>query len=133
LLQQARGFAWLSDSEILLVLPSKLIRVSLDGNQQTEIFSDPNASIGFASVCGAGQTIVVQMRGHENDGAVRVWRMDVDGSSVKRLTNGENGNFPICARAGKWVYYGGGSKSPWMRVTLDGATSEQLHPNTEQG
>jgi len=133
LLQQARNGAWLSDSEILLVLPSKLIRISIDGTRQSEIFSDPNASIGFVSVCGGGHSIVVHMRGHEGDSSVRLWRMDADGSNVKRLTNGENDSIPVCAPAGKWVYYSGGSNSPWMRVTLDGATTEQLHPHIEQG
>jgi hypothetical protein len=71
LMQQTRSGAWLNDSEILLVLPSKLIRLSLDGTRQSEIFSDPNASIGFASICGGGHKIVVDMRGHENDSSVR--------------------------------------------------------------
>jgi Tol biopolymer transport system component len=59
--------------------------------------------------------------------------MDIDGSNVMRFTNGEDDQFPICAWAGKWVYYRGGSKAPWMRVTLDGATTEQLHPHIESG
>jgi len=133
LMQQTRSGGWLNDSEILLVLPSKLIRLSLDGTRQSEIFSDPNASIGFAAICGSGHKIVVDMRGHDNDSSVRLWRMDVDGSNVTRLTNGEDDQFPICAPAGKWVYYNGGSKAPWMRVTLDGATNEQLHPHIESG
>ena len=33
------------------------------------------------------------MRGHENDNAVRLWRIDADGSNLKRITNGENDSF----------------------------------------
>ena len=133
LLQQARGGAWLSDFEILLVLPSKLIRVSTDGKPQTEMFSDANSSIGGTAVCGGGQTVVFSMRGHDNDQLLRLWRMDADGSNLKRLTNGESDSIPVCAPSGKWVYYNAGAKSLWNRVTLDGATTEQLHPRVETG
>ena len=128
LLQQARNGDWLSDSEILLVLPSKLMRVSLDGARQSEIFSDANTSIGRAAVCAKGRTIVMTMRGHENDNAVRLWRVDADGSNLKRITNGESDTFPICAPDGKWVYYTGGNKFSWMRVSLGGGNAEQLRP-----
>jgi len=128
LLQQTRSGGWLNNSEIMLVLPSKLLRVSLDGSRQTEIFSDDNASLGFAAVCENGRTIVIAMRGHENDNSQRLWRMDADGSNLKRLTSGESDGVPICAPAGKWVYYNDGFKSHWMRVALEGGTSEQIKP-----
>jgi serine/threonine protein kinase/dipeptidyl aminopeptidase/acylaminoacyl peptidase len=128
LLQQARGGGWISNSELLLVLPSRLLRVSLDGSQQTEIFSDSSASLGFAAICENGHTIVISMRGHENDNSERLWRMDADGSNLTRITNGDSDDFPSCAPTGKWVYYLGDAKSPWMRVPLAGGTAEQIKP-----
>jgi serine/threonine protein kinase len=133
LLQQSRSGAWLSDSEILLVLPSRLLKISVDGLRQTEVFSDSSTSIGTTAICGDGHTLVFTMRGHENDNLQHLWRMDSDGSNLKRLTDGENDTFPTCAAAGKSVYYNGGSKSPWMRVALEGGTPEQLQPRTETG
>jgi serine/threonine protein kinase len=130
LLQQARGGGWLSNSEILLVLPSRMLRVSLDGSQQTEIFSDSNATLGAAAICENGHAIVVTIRGHENDNAQRLWRMDADGSNLKRLTNGETDFSPSCAPAGKWVYYNGGRESLWMRVPLAGGNAEQIKPRS---
>ena len=130
LLQQARGGGWLSNSEILLVLPSRMLRVSLDGSQQTEIFSDSNSTLGAAAICENGHTIVVTMRGHENDNAQREWRMDADGSNLKRLTSGETDILPSCAPAGKWLYYNGGRESVWMRVPVAGGTAEQIKPRS---
>jgi len=130
LLQQARGGGWLSNSELLLVLPSRLLRVSLDGSQQTEIFSDSNATLGAATICENGHTIVFNMHGHENDNAQRLWRMDADGSNLKRLTSGETDFLPTCAPAGKWVYYYGGTDSAWMRVPLAGGTAEPIKPRS---
>lgn len=125
LLQQTRDGGWLNNSEILLVLPSRMLKISLDGSQQTEIFNDSNASLGSSAICENGHTIVFTMRGHENDNADRLWRMDADGSNLKRLTSGENDFLPQCAPAGKWVYYFGGSV-PWMRIPLQGGTAEQV-------
>jgi len=69
------------------------------------------------------------MSGHGNDNAKRLWRLDADGSNLKRLTNGENDILPVCAPAGKWVYsYGGTTQNAWMRIPLEGGMSEPLKP-----
>jgi serine/threonine protein kinase len=128
LLQQARAGGWLSNSEILLVLPSKMLKVSLDGSQQTEIFSDSNVSLGSAAICENGHTIVAAMRAHDNSGGL--WRLDADGSNLKRLASLESDGFPACAPGGKWVYYNGGSASPWMRIAPQGGAAEQIKPRS---
>src|SRR6267143_1902762 len=104
-LRQARDVAWLSDSELLLVLPDRLLQTSTDGAKQTELFSDSNASLGAAAVCGGGRSIVVIMRGREGRASANLWRMDADGSNLKRLTEGEKDVLPVCSTEGKWVYY----------------------------
>jgi Tol biopolymer transport system component len=70
------------------------------------------------------------MRGHENDNAARLWRMDADSSNLKRLTSGESDAAAVCAPAGKWIYYYGGSATPWMRIPLQGGTAEQIKPRS---
>jgi len=92
------GGGWLSDSDVLLVLPSRLLRVSLDGSQQTEIFGDTNASLGPAAICDSGHTIVVTISGHDNDNSGRLWRMDADGSNLKRLTSAKTSSCPGALR-----------------------------------
>src|SRR5215475_13557161 len=53
-LQKTRDIAWLNDAEILLVQPDKLLRASLDGTKQTELFSDSLARISSGAVCDGG-------------------------------------------------------------------------------
>jgi eukaryotic-like serine/threonine-protein kinase len=128
LLQQVRDGGWLSDSEIFMVLPSRIVRVNADGSHQSELFSDSNASLSSATICENNRTIVFTMRGHENDDALRLWRMDSDGSNLKRLTNGQDDILPKCAPSGKWVYYFSSGPSRWMRVLLQGGPAESASP-----
>jgi serine/threonine protein kinase len=125
-LRQARDVAWLNDSELLLVLPDKLLRSSLDGAKQTELFSDATTALGPIAVCGGGRSLVITMRGSEAHVAANLWRMDPDGSNMKRLTEGEEDAFPVCSPEGKWVYYYDVSNNQWMRVPLEGGKSEKL-------
>ena len=124
--RQAQDVLWLSDSELLLVLPDRLLRTSSNGAKQTEIFSDSTASLGRAAVCEDGRSIVVNMLGREGRESLSLWRVDVDGSNLKRLTEGEDDFLPICSPGGKWVYYFDGKANRWMRVPLEGGKTEVL-------
>jgi serine/threonine protein kinase len=126
LLQQATGVAGLSDSELVVALPSKILRVALDGEEQTELFSDDKAFLATPSVCANSRFIVFAMRGHETDSAMRLWRMDADGANLKRLTEGETDFLPLCSTGGEWVYYFDGGRERWMRVGLESGRSEAL-------
>jgi eukaryotic-like serine/threonine-protein kinase len=123
-LRQTKDVHWLSDTELLLVLPDKLLRTSIDGAKQAELFSDSTTTLGLGAVCGQGNTIVISMRGREGRESANLWRMDSDGSNLKRLTQGEDDRYPECSPSSKWVYYSDGKTSQWMRVPLDGGNSE---------
>jgi eukaryotic-like serine/threonine-protein kinase len=125
-LRHASDVAWLNDSELLLVLPDKLVRSSLDGTKQSDLFSDPATTLGLAAVCGSGRSIVVGMQGREGKTTSSLWRMDPDGSNLKRLTDGEEDIFPVCSPQGKWVYYYGSKSNQWGRVPLEGGKPEIL-------
>ena len=127
-LRQTRDVAWLSDSDLLLVLPDKLLRASIDGSKQTELYSDSTTTLLNASVCDGGRSIVVVLAGREGREAMNLWRMDSDGSNLKRLTEGEDDMLPVCSLLGKWVYYFDGSAitNPWKRVPLAGGNAEPL-------
>ena len=132
-LQQTRSAAWLTDSEFLLVLPDRILRVSSDGAKQSELFSDTSASLGIAIVCSGGRSIVFRMRGHEGNDTGRIWRMDPDGSNLTRLSGGEGDTGPLCSKDGKWLYYFDGKGGRPMRVALAGGTPEALPPAAVPG
>ena len=127
MIRQAKGLAWANDSEFLLLLRDKILRIGIDGAKQTEIFSDSESTLEQVAVCGGGKSIVVAMRGREGRPAMNLWRMDVDGSNLKRLTEGEDDIGPACAANGsRWVYYFEAAGNRWMRVPLDGGKAEPL-------
>jgi Tol biopolymer transport system component len=132
-LQTGVGVVWLNDSELLMVLPNKLLRVSEDGRSQLEVFNDTTASLRFAAVCNGGRTIVVTMAGDDAAGVARLWKMDTDGSNVKQITQGVDEGLQVCAPHGKWVYYFDGAGGRWMRVPVDGGASEALPVNGVPG
>ncbi len=127
-LQQTRFVSWLNDSEFLLVLPDRILRVSSDGAKQSELFSDTSATLGNAIVCNGGRSIVFRMRGHEGADTGRIWRMDPDGSNLTRLTSGESDTNPLCAPDSKWLYYYDGKEARPMRMPLEGGPPETLPP-----
>jgi len=134
-LQKTRDIAWLNDAELLLVQPDKLLRVSLDGTKETELFSDTSSSMFSGVVCEHGHAVVVAIRGREGHPTVNLWRMDTDGSNLKRLTEGEDDLLPICSEQGKWVYYYDttASNHPWKQVPLAGGNAEPLAQSSIPG
>jgi serine/threonine protein kinase/Tol biopolymer transport system component len=127
LVQQATGIDWLNDSELVLGLPSRILRISLDGTKQTELFRDDRAILDNPAVCGNGRFVVFSMRGHESKDTRRIWRMDSDGGNLMALTEGESDAVPQCSYTSKWVYYVMGKERRWSRVPVEGGTSEQLN------
>jgi eukaryotic-like serine/threonine-protein kinase len=126
LIPQTRDVLWLSDTELLLILPTKILRVVVDGSQQTEIFSDNDVSLGAGAVCQHGETIVVGVLSHQNRSRIQLWRMNLDGSSLKRITDGETDGFPVCSPDGKFFYYFDFKNNQHMKLSFDGVSPEVL-------
>jgi serine/threonine protein kinase len=139
LLRRTRSLGWLSNTELLLVLPEKILRVSIDGTKQTEIFNDNSSDLVDGTVCGGGRSIVVSISGREGRAERNLWRMDSDGTNMNRLTESEGDFAPICAAESKWVYYFANAttsisaKQNWMRVPLEGGTAEKLPLGNVEG
>ena len=132
LLRQTRSISWLGNTDLLLVLPDKILRLSMDGTKQTELFSDNSANLVDGTVCRGGRSIVISISGREGRVGRILWVMDSDGTNLKRLTEGEDDFSPICAPDSKWVYYfanataSNSATQNWMRVSLEGGAAEKL-------
>jgi eukaryotic-like serine/threonine-protein kinase len=125
-LAETRDVLWPKDSNLLVIQPDKIVQFGLDGTKQAEVFNDPSARLGPGASCNAGQSIVFSMSGRERHASSNLWRMDADGSNLKRLTDGEDDGLPVCSPIGKWVYYLDPKGSRRMRVPLEGGKSEAL-------
>jgi Tol biopolymer transport system component len=62
-------------------------------------------------------------------GTAHIWRMDIDGSNVRQLTNGQNERDPDCSPDTQWVVYvssdATGKQDLW-KVSIDGSNAVQL-------
>jgi hypothetical protein len=131
-IRQIRGGDRLSNSDLLLVLPDKLLRPSLDGAKQTEIFSDNAANVSSGRVCGGAGSIVVTMEGRQGHATRNLCRMDGGGTNLQRPTAGEDDILPVCCSEGTWIYYFSSPVDPksgnanWMCVPLEGGFAEKL-------
>ena len=125
-LAETRDVLWPKDSGLLIIQSDRIVQFGLDGVKQSEVFNDSTARLGAGAACASGHVIVFSMSGREGRSSSNLWRMDADGSNLKRLTDGEDDGLPVCSPIGKWVYYLDAKASRRMRVSLDGGKSEVL-------
>ena len=64
---------------------------------------------------------------------MNVWRADADGSNLVQLTNGADGEDPVCSPDGKWVYYVDATQARPMRVPLNGGQPEAVPGSAVSG
>ncbi len=115
---------WDAHGNLIVATSSSLLRLSLDGSQQTTLLSDPSATILSASACSNGGPILLgwYMRGGQT--TKNIWRVDADGSHPMQLTNGEDDELALCAPDGKSIYYFDGSSFRLMREPIGGGSPE---------
>ncbi|HJZ82590.1 MAG TPA: DPP IV N-terminal domain-containing protein, partial [Pyrinomonadaceae bacterium] len=100
--------------------------LAADGSQKTQL----------TSKAGANYHPVVSMDGRyiffssNRSGAFNIWRMDIDGSNAKQLTNGGSDFYPYPSPDGQWIVYqsGGGqnSRPTLWKVSVDGNQSSRI-------
>jgi Tol biopolymer transport system component len=118
------GLDWDSGGNLIAVTPASMLKLSLDGSQQTTLLSDTSALMQSSSVCRNGGPILFVWYLREGKTTTNIWRVDADGSHPKQLTNGKDEEVPLCASDGKWAYYDDFATYHIMRVPIDGGTPE---------
>jgi serine/threonine protein kinase/Tol biopolymer transport system component len=99
-----------------------------DGKNQKQLTSDAGVN-AYAAVSPDGRYIVFDSNRAGNLMAFNVWRMGVDGSSPRQITQGEGEYFPACSADSQWVIYtplsANGNATLW-KIPIDGGDPVQL-------
>jgi len=121
-------FGW-ADHEDLYIsdIYGSLIRVSVDGDSKSTLFSDPNAMI-YEIDYSVGRYVFFSWEGHGGNN-VNIWRADADGPNQTQLTFGKSDFNPKSSPDGKSVYYLDWNAKQIKRVPSEGGTS-QIVPGT---
>jgi Tol biopolymer transport system component len=120
---EVQTVAWAADGKLLVSDSQSVRRVSADGGQQTTLVSDPNGWILDVAPCG-DRYDVLSWGFHGGTNAVRIWRVNADGSNPTQLSKGTFDINPTCSPDGKWVYYNGSGSHPLKRVLLEDGEPE---------
>jgi eukaryotic-like serine/threonine-protein kinase len=119
-------FNWTADGGLLTSDLTQLMRSDADGQNSSQLVSDPTGNILSLSPCGT-QYIVFPWAFHDNSNSVGIWRVNANGSNPIKLADQRFDTFPVCSGNQNWVYYWPGVKELW-RVPLDGSAKPEPIP-----
>jgi eukaryotic-like serine/threonine-protein kinase len=126
------GVRWSADGNLLLNNFGRLLKVGLDGKNQTELLSDPNGRMYTASSCGTNY-LVLAWQPHGRSNPRTIWRTNADGTGPVQLTDGKQDWWPVCSPDQKWVYYADFRDSKIHRVPLDSSSKSEAALDLPQG
>jgi serine/threonine protein kinase/Tol biopolymer transport system component len=126
------GLAWTPDGKIVYVsIPNgraDLWEMGADGsNPQRLTSSDASSVSSFPAVSPRGGFIAFTRL--DRSGQTRsIWRMDLDGSNLKQLSQGRMDWYPTISPDGRWVVYtrNESGKVSLMKVPSEGGSASQL-------
>jgi serine/threonine protein kinase len=120
-------FNWSADGGLLVSDLTQLTHTDANGQNPTQLVSDPSAAILSLSSCGGH--IVFPWAFHDNSNSVGIWRINADGSNPIKLADQRFDTFPVCSANQNWVYYWPGVKE-LGRVPLDGSGKPEPIPGS---
>jgi Tol biopolymer transport system component len=120
-LQNIRTFSFDKDGNLLVVAGGKLVRIDANG-AETTVFGQPSVT-QMRAPAACGRYLAFERGGSRNS---NVWRADADGSNLLQLTDGKDGEDPVCSPDGKWVYYIDDTRPQPMEVSITGGPAQPV-------
>ncbi len=122
------GLNWLPDGRLIYGSRASgnadIWIMNPDGSSQQQLTTDSTVE-GQPTVSPDGRYVAFLSN---RAGGYHIWRMDIDGSHIKQLTDGPWENSPSFTPDGKWVVFNGtvGEKPVILKVPAEGGTPIQL-------
>jgi serine/threonine protein kinase/Tol biopolymer transport system component len=119
------GIAWTPSGEIVYASGASgkldLWTTEANGTGQKQLTADAGNN-SSPTVSSDGRYVVFIS---DRTGTDHVWRIDIDGSNARQLTNGSVERTPQCAPAGQWVLYQSNEPGVW-KVPIDGGETVRV-------
>jgi len=117
---------WTPDAQLLLVQGPDIRLVNPVGENRV-VFSELKFPMDRVVSCGAGRYVVFRTIGRSGGAEANFWRIDSNGTNLKRLTFGVNEGSPACSNDGKWLYYLDAAENHFLkRIPIDGGPFETI-------
>jgi len=117
---------WTPDSQLLVVQGPDIRMLNPAGGNRV-VFSEPKFPMNQAVSCGQGRYIVFRTLGRSGGAEANFWRVDSNGTNLKRLTFGVNEILPACSNDGKWLYYVDIAENQFLkRISIEGGSPETI-------
>jgi serine/threonine protein kinase len=117
---------WTPDTQILLAQGPDIRMVHPSGGNRV-VFSDLKFPVDQVASCGGGRYVVFRAIGRSGGAEANFWRVDSNGTNLKRLTSGVNERIPACSNDGEWLYFIDGADKHFLKRTpIDGGSVETI-------
>ena len=116
--------AWARDGNLLTDQGSSIREISPNGELKGEIASEKESAALQPNSCSDGHLVFV--RGMSKTLSLNIWRSEVDGTGLHRLTEGKRDMFPMCSPDGKTVFYLDMTVPAYMKVSINGGQPERV-------
>jgi serine/threonine protein kinase/Tol biopolymer transport system component len=120
------NFTWTADGRLIDDTDNALHWVNPQTGAKGALAMEADSVSGDPWMCSDGHTMVFVHSMIGGKDGQNVWRADVSGGNLKRLSNGKQDNFPVCSPDSRWVYYTDDSAGRVMKVSMDGGTAEKV-------
>lgn len=106
---------WLPDGRLAYTSnaggSSDIWTMNADGSDVRQLTVGANARLGLAVTADERQFIFAA----EREGKYNLWRVDIDGQNLTRITKGDGEYYPQCTPDGAWIVYQSGGNYPTLR------------------